>query len=127
MTRESDLVIRGTIVSGEDVGAPGNSYRAYVVRTDRVFKGPNIDSIRVSAKRTIGSGDEGWREMLPFDLDAGTPWYLFLMKLDDVYVPTAGRRSAFRVIGTDLFENLNVPSSHSLAGLEKDIRQFAQE
>jgi hypothetical protein len=126
MTRESDLVIRGTILTGEDVGEPGNSYRAYLVRTDKVFKGSQTGNIQLKAEGTVGTEEE-WRLMLPFDLDIGTSWYLFLMKSGDAYVPTAARRSAFKVSGNDLFENLNVPSGHNVSGLEKDLRQFANE
>jgi len=91
-----------------------------------VFKGSQTGNIQLKAEGTVGTEEE-WRLMLPFDLDIGTSWYLFLMKSGDAYVPTAARRSAFKVSGNDLFENLNVPSGHNVSGLEKDLRQFANE
>jgi hypothetical protein len=97
-----------------------------MVKPDAVLKGTDRGPVKVLTR--IGGADEAkWRMMLPFELEVGTSWYLFLKKSGDAYTPTAGLRSAFLVEGDKLFENLQVPSKFRPRDLESEVRAVAHD
>ena len=128
VTRLSDVVLKGTIVSRKTVDGSSTRDQEYVVRPVSFVKGATTtDNLMVRALGAISQDQSKWRELLPFEMEVGTSWYLFLMKKDDAFVPAAGRHSALLIKDGRLIERLTVPSKYQPSELERDVRRFSTE
>ncbi len=127
MTRDSDLVIRGRIMSHTHITEYTRGVDEYAVTVESVVKGEASGTILVRSMSGFSRDETKWRTMLPQGIAEGASCYLFLKKNGDVYEPAAGRRSAFRVSDGQLYENAYVPSAYDVRRLERDVREFATE
>lgn len=120
MTAESDLVIQARVVAAELVGPNGRESYRFVVEPWRVLKGTAEGRVTINAD--YGPGTD-WRRMI-YALELAGNYYIFLRRDGDIFVPTAGRRSVFRLsVGEQLIENLEAPSSYSAQTLEDAVRE----
>jgi len=127
MARESDLVVKATILSRRDIGVPGNSFPEYVIEPVVLLKGAATGNLAVHAIEAFPFVDgkmDGtqWRAMLRSDLKPGTQWYLFLRRNGEFFEPTAAWRSVFLIDGEQLLEKTRVPSCYTTTTLEREVR-----
>jgi hypothetical protein len=116
MTRESDLVFRGRVTSGELVGEYGNEHYRFVITPEKVLKGKAAEPVVLEADRAFSSDEADWR-LLINDLDLASSYYFFLQQHGDIYTPTAGRRSIFDSSGEWLNQGMSEYSHQSLEGM----------
>jgi hypothetical protein len=126
-TREADLVIKGTVVSHRDVDSSPTRDKEYVIRPDALIKGQVDGNVKLHVLGGLSKDEAKWRTLVPYQLDDGTTWYMFLKRSGDSYLPAAGSRSMLRIEGTNLYENLVVPSKYHARDLEREIRQFTSD
>lgn len=131
VTRRSGLIVSGAIVAAdtiEYVPTPGNGYAFihYVVQVREVLKGTAPDTILVVS---VSQGVEGWATRIPFEMNIGEAWYLFLRPRTlpetgdrTIYTTTAGRWSAYLVSGDNLLERRELPSAYTVQLLESDVK-----
>jgi len=127
MTRDSDLVLVGTVSGREPIATEGGRWETYVVRPTRLVKGSVEGEIVVRVLRTVKPDAADWRSFVTFALDEAPLWYLFLQKQGDHYTLTAGRRSTIAIRDGVLFESLSCPSRYSPEGLEREVRAITSD
>jgi len=131
VTRQSDLVIVGTVLevtkkTALDGHGRQNPINLYRVRVESVVKGSaekgELDLVTI----TQGRYKPNWRTFVPFELEAGETWYMFLRKGPMGYFPVGGERGLLMVSGDKLIYDRSEALPFSRSGLDALVRQEAR-
>jgi hypothetical protein len=127
LTRASELVIRGRIKDRHESGPDGDEQETYTVSIQERLKGSAPDEVVLKCNRRLSADPASTSTFIPFILEPGTDWYLFLQKAGNEYTVIAGPRALLRIDGDLLYENMKVPSLLNSRDLRQQVARFASQ
>jgi hypothetical protein len=130
VTRSSDIVVVGKVISSKDTSVDSETgerirITEYGLRVEALLKGSLDDEIVMFFVADMGTRRPKWASYVPFKLDLGGRWIVFLKHGVNGYYPSSGLNSLLRVVQDKVLYDNVVEYSKGKAGVEQIVRDEA--